>query len=133
MTSLHYNAPARTVNPPIGLILWSKRTTTIASLVRMLLTGSSNQLHGDFGGDMDFDQLFGNTGDGVYVVDTKGIVQYWNSAAEKILGHSAQNVVGVPCYSILNGRDGSCNRICRERCAVQMQVSEGEPINHFEM
>ena len=82
---------------------------------------------------MNFDQLFGNTGDGVYAVDSNGIVQFWNAAAEKILGYSAREVVGMPCHNILNGRDASCNRICRESCAVRMQASEGEPINHFQM
>ncbi len=82
---------------------------------------------------MNFDQLFGNTGDGVYVVDVNGIVQYWSASAEKILGYSAQEVVGKRCYELLNGRDAACNRICRESCAVQMQASEREPINHFEM
>jgi PAS domain S-box-containing protein len=82
---------------------------------------------------MNYDQLFGNTGDGVYVVDLDGIVQFWNAAAEKILGYSAHEVVGMPCHNILNGKDASCNRICRECCALQMQASEGEPVNHFEM
>ena len=82
---------------------------------------------------MNFSQLFGNTGDGVYAVDSDGIIRYWNAAAEKILGHSAQKVVGLPCRDVLNGRDRSCNRICRECCAVQVQASDSEPLNHFEM
>lgn len=82
---------------------------------------------------MDLKSLFGNTGDGVYAIDPNGVIQFWNEAAEKILGHTAANVVGLPCREVLKGRDCAGNRLCRERCLVRSQAAEGEPIRHFEM
>jgi PAS domain S-box-containing protein len=77
--------------------------------------------------------LFGNTGDGVYVIDGNGLIQLWNAAAETILGHTAPEVVGRPCCEIFKGRDRAGNRLCREHCAVRSQALECEPIRHFEM
>jgi PAS domain S-box-containing protein len=82
---------------------------------------------------MDLKSLFGNTGDGVYVIDRHGMILFWNAAAERILGHSADEVVGRPCNDVLRGRDCAGNRLCREHCSVRVQAFDGEPIRHFEM
>ncbi|WP_052515366.1 SpoIIE family protein phosphatase [Dethiosulfatarculus sandiegensis] len=40
-----------------------------------------------------------HTTDGIYVTDLKCRILYWNKAAERITGWSAEEVIGVPCHN----------------------------------
>jgi PAS domain S-box-containing protein len=84
-------------------------------------------------GGMDLDALLGLTADGVCAVDSDGKIAYWNRPAEKILGHSAREVVGRSCCEVFVGRDASGNRLCYKGCHVLTLVSRGEPVQHFDM
>lgn len=57
-----------------------------------------------------------NCADGFYAVDADQRIIAWNEAAEAILGHRAEDVLGKPCYEVLPGRDGSGSLVCRFRC-----------------
>ena len=35
--------------------------------------------------------------DGLYFVDTKRIINFWNKAAERISGYTAEEVIGLSC------------------------------------
>jgi PAS domain S-box-containing protein len=82
---------------------------------------------------MDLDALLGQTADGVCAVSSDGKIAFWNRSAEKILGHSAREVVGRPCCEVFVGRDASGNRLCYRGCHVLTLVSRGEPVQHFDM
>jgi PAS domain S-box-containing protein len=82
---------------------------------------------------MDLDALLGQTADGVCAVSSDGTIAFWNRSAEKILGHSAREVVGRPCCEVFVGRDASGNRLCYKGCHVLTLVSRGEPVQHFDM
>jgi PAS domain S-box-containing protein len=82
---------------------------------------------------MDLDALLGRTADGVCAVSGDGKIAFWNRSAEKILGHSAREVVGRPCCEVFVGRDASGNRLCYRGCHVLTLVSQGEPVQHFDM
>ncbi len=82
---------------------------------------------------MDLDELLSNTADGVYAITPEGQIALWNRSAEKILGYSAQEVVGRPCCDVFVGRDAAGNRLCYRDCRVQTLVKMGEPVQHFEM
>jgi PAS domain S-box-containing protein len=84
-------------------------------------------------GGMDLDALLGLTADGVCAVNSDGKIAYWNRPAEKILGHSAREVVGRSCCEVFVGRDASGNRLCYKGCHVLTLVSRGEPVQHFDM
>lgn len=45
-------------------------------------------------GTVDFRQLVEVIGDGVIVCDTRGVVTFWNGAAERIFGFTAADAVG---------------------------------------
>jgi PAS domain S-box-containing protein len=82
---------------------------------------------------MDLDALLGQTADGVCAVSSDGKIALWNRSAEKILGHSAREVVGRPCCEVFVGRDASGNRLCYKGCHVLTLVRRGEAVQHFDM
>lgn len=82
---------------------------------------------------LDLEAMFGKTGDGVFIIDGNGVIQFWNPMAEKILGYKPEDVKGGLCRTVFNGTDRNGNLLCHEFCWVKMQALEGNPINHFEM
>lgn len=82
---------------------------------------------------MDLDRLLTNTADGVCAVTSDGKITLWNRAAEKILGHSAREVIGRPCCEVFAGQDSAGNRLCYHGCQVLTLVKEGELVQHFDM
>ncbi|MBI3031554.1 MAG: PAS domain S-box protein [Candidatus Rokubacteria bacterium] len=82
---------------------------------------------------MDLDELISNTADGVCAVTAEGKVTLWNRFAEKIMGHTAREILGRPCCDVFVGRDAAGNRLCYRGCHVQTLVKMGEPVQHFEM
>jgi PAS domain S-box-containing protein len=82
---------------------------------------------------MDLDTLLSNTADGVCAIGVDGRIVFWNRSAERILGHTAREVVGKPCCEVFVGRDPAGNRLCYQGCHVQTLVARGETVEHFEM
>ncbi len=82
---------------------------------------------------MDLDGLLTNTADGVCAVAADGKIVLWNRSAERILGHTARDVLARPCCEVFVGRDRAGNRLCYQGCHVMTLVRRGEPVQHFEM
>jgi PAS domain S-box-containing protein len=82
---------------------------------------------------MDLNGLLSHTADGVCAVGSDGRIVLWNRSAEKILGHSAREVVGRPCCEVFVGRDAAGNRLCYQGCHVMALVKRGETVQHFDM
>lgn len=82
---------------------------------------------------MDLDSLLANTADGVCAINSDGRIVLWNRAAEKILGHTAREVLGKPCCDVFVGRDPAGNRLCYQGCHVMTLVKQGELVQHFGM
>ena len=57
---------------------------------------------------------------GAYAIDLDQNVVFWNSRAERILGHAAQDVLGRKCYEVVQGirHDGLTPFCSRDRPAV---------------
>lgn len=81
----------------------------------------------------NLDRALAEAGDGVFVIGDDGRIVLWNSAAEKILGYPARDVLGRPCYEVLAGRDEHDNRLCCEGCHVRTLVNLGEAVQSFDM
>lgn len=65
--------------------------------------------------------------DGLYIVDKNRVIRYWNKAAEKISGFTAEEVVGSACAdNILNHIDADGNSICKEVCPLAATIADGE-------
>lgn len=69
--------------------------------------------------------LLDNLGDGVYIVDRKRRIRYWNPAAERISGFSRDEVVGHRCAdNILNHVDESGCELCKHACPLAHTMSD---------
>lgn len=63
------------------------------------------------------DHLF----DGVYAVDTRRRIRFWNKGAERITGYAAHEIVGRACYdNILDHVDLQGHRLCFEESACPL-------------
>lgn len=64
--------------------------------------------------------------DGVYFVDKKRIITYWNKAAERISGYSAAEVVGKSCAdNILTHVDSNGRCLCLSMCPLAATIADG--------
>ena len=76
----------------------------------------------------NFKRLVDSLYDGVYFVNKSRVIQYWNTAAEKITGYSAKEVVGKRCSdNILVHVDSDGNRLCNSGCPLVDAINKGSP------
>ena len=63
--------------------------------------------------------------DGVFAVDMKQGVVFWNQSAERILGYSASEVLGKRCHEVLSGVSEDGESVCGPFCStIQLARSE---------
>ncbi len=60
----------------------------------------------------------GSVGTAVWVTRSDGKIGYLNDRAEELLGRSADECVGQPCYQVIRGTDASGRSCCRPNCPV---------------
>jgi PAS domain S-box-containing protein len=72
-------------------------------------------------------------GDGSFATDPEGRIILWNGAAEAILGHTAAEVLGRPCCTLLRGEDVDRNSGCTPECAIGQHARRGKPIATFDV
>lgn len=58
------------------------------------------------------------TADGLFVTDEQQRIVTWSAAAERMLGYSAEEVVGQPCFLVVAGREPDGHPVCRDSCPV---------------
>jgi diguanylate cyclase (GGDEF)-like protein/PAS domain S-box-containing protein len=64
--------------------------------------------------------------EGVYVVDQKRKIIFWNEGSERITGYSATEVMGSFCYhNILQHVDESGKKLCLDGCPLQKTLTDG--------
>jgi PAS domain S-box-containing protein len=78
-------------------------------------------------------RLLDRTGDAAFAVDQEGVIQSWNSAAERLFGHAAADIVGHPCAEVLRGTDAVGAAVCSADCDVRDCVLHGSCIADFDM
>lgn len=81
---------------------------------------------------MEREQLYlailNNLPDGLYFVDTKRRIQFWNKAAEKLTGYRAEEIVGLACQETqLNHIDEKGIPLCDGQCPLHHTMIDGEP------
>ncbi len=65
--------------------------------------------------------------EGVYVLDTRRVIQYWNRGAEIITGYSAKEVIGVACSNnLLMHVDKAGVNLCKAGCPVSKSIADGK-------
>ncbi len=66
--------------------------------------------------------------DGLYIVDMDRKIVFWNHAAERISGYSAEEVVGKPCAdNILCHVDDIGLNLCCSECPLATTIESGTP------
>ena len=71
-----------------------------------------------------------STAEPAFACDRGGSIVAWNESAERLLGHTASDVIGKHCYEVLDGRDVFGNRFCDVRCAIRNMILRNEPVHH---
>jgi diguanylate cyclase (GGDEF)-like protein/PAS domain S-box-containing protein len=72
--------------------------------------------------------LIDNLYDGVYFVDTKRLITYWNNGAERITGYRAREIVGQFCHSnILDHVNDAGQHLCLDGCPLLATIQDGQP------
>ncbi len=72
-------------------------------------------------------ETISNTADGVFAVDVDQRIIHWNAGAEKILGYSAEEMLGRFCFELFKGVDGSSRQVCYLGCPVIDCAKAGYP------
>ena len=71
---------------------------------------------------------------GAYAMSLDQTIRFWNSGAEQILGHRAENVVGRHCYEVLqNLTANSSAEVCIKGCPSLGAAGEGRTGTVFQM
>lgn len=66
--------------------------------------------------------------EGVYLVDKKRKIIFWNSAAERITGYKKEDVEGEHCWNdILMHIDSKGCKRCNKACLLNMALKDGKP------
>jgi len=75
-----------------------------------------------------FQRVVEDLHDGLYIVDCDKKIRYWNNAAEKISGFSADEVIGSSCAdNILTHVDSDGNQLCLGGCPLEKSIQDGRP------
>lgn len=75
-----------------------------------------------------YERIIENLNEGLYFVDKDRVITYWNKAAEKISGFTAEEVVGRSCSdNILTHVDSDGNSLCLGKCPLAHSIEDGTP------
>lgn len=77
--------------------------------------------------------MLAQAGDGAFLIDERARIVAWNHAAERILGHSASDVLGRRCCEIFDGRDQDENRICYPACRARTLLRVGDVVHPYDV
>lgn len=74
-----------------------------------------------------YKRLLDQMSDGVYVVDRRQRICYWNQSAQRITGYAAAEVIGQSCQTHrLFHFDEQQQRLCAEHCPLTRCMREGD-------
>jgi len=77
-------------------------------------------------GESFYRDLLNEVEDGIYFVDPKRRITFWNKGAERITGYSAAEVVGISCADkILMHVDAAGNCLCNAACPLKATIEDG--------
>jgi len=65
---------------------------------------------------------------GIYALDTKRVITFWNEGAQKITGYESSEIFGLSCMdNILNHIDSKGVRLCEKNCPASRAMQDGLP------
>lgn len=72
-------------------------------------------------------ELFDNTTDAVYGINSDCQIQYWNRRCEEIFGLTQKESIGKVCYKIFNAKDLLGNNFCSDGCNFILFHNKSSP------
>jgi PAS domain S-box-containing protein len=78
-------------------------------------------------------QFIDNTADGAFAVDYSLKISAWNRAATCVYGFTSAEVLGLPCYEVIAGRDDGGSVFCQQQCAVLRCARVNDLPPHYNM
>jgi PAS domain S-box-containing protein len=81
----------------------------------------------------DLFQVLDHTADGAFIIDENQHIIYWNQAAQQILGYTSEEVMGQPCYALLQGCDDQGQVTCCHYCRVTAAALAGETVTNYDV
>jgi PAS domain S-box-containing protein len=84
-----------------------------------------------FAGDVY--KLLEGTADAAFVVTVEGEICFWNTAAERLFGYRAEDVLNKTCYGVLQGKGALGTVVCTGERSVQHCAAHGKPISAFDL
>jgi diguanylate cyclase (GGDEF)-like protein/PAS domain S-box-containing protein len=73
--------------------------------------------------------ILDNLSDGIYVVDPRRTITFWNKTAERITGYSSEEVLGSPCaHNFLRHVDGEGRLLCQQGCPLSAVLSGAQSL-----
>ena len=71
--------------------------------------------------------IINNLRDGIYFVDTERRILFWNKAAERITGYTADEIVGKHCpQTLLSHIDENGRPLCVVGCPLFTSLADGK-------
>jgi len=77
--------------------------------------------------------VLSRTTDGVYAVDRDQRIIFWNTAAERMLGYPADEIIGRPCHEIFHGEPRPGCLHCQPNCPVMRAASRHESVPTYNL
>jgi PAS domain S-box-containing protein len=78
-------------------------------------------------------QALAKTGDGAFVTDEDQRIIFWNQAATRITGYPCEEVSGLPCYELLEGRDDQDRLICSRHCRIAAAALSDRAVKDYDI
>ena len=73
------------------------------------------------------------TSDGFYAIDMDQRIVHWNESAQRILGFTAEEMIGKNCYDVLGSRDSENYRFCRRNCPIVTSARRGRSTPDYDI
>jgi len=71
--------------------------------------------------------------DPLFVTDRRNAVVFWNDAARRLLGFTADEAIGSDCDTLLGGCDAYGNRYCSDDCPIMRMANRSESVHNFSL
>jgi DNA-binding CsgD family transcriptional regulator len=87
-------------------------------------------------GDMmmnTFGEVFEQSTDAVFGIDTAGIIRYTNRKFERLMGYSCKQLCGTWCAEVLCGSDMHGEPFCGPHCPIPKTASDQSSIGDFDL
>ena len=77
--------------------------------------------------------VISSTDDAAFASNEKGAIVLWNEATNRLLGYSADEVLGRSCFKVIGGFDVFGNPYCRSDCNLRRLARSENAICPFQM